>query len=419
MVEVAWHLPIGRNEYMPESRFELFAVDAQSNLRSTFSNGGNYPAGVGWGDFRKLVYGGHGVLYGLHKNGSLYWYRRGWNLPPHDGWDSSQLTNTWGDMRLVTCAGGGVIFAVHNNGNLYRFHHTGWRTGANEWADWNPPPVGGGWQGMKEIAACLGDFLYAIDSNGDLKFYHITSTGGILTNGAPAGGGWGGFKDVFASGDIICGVHSDAIHKYQIPTSGGAAGGIGSFPTPDPMWKHWAGGWIVAPYLQPGSYWLRTDKGYRYENNTGHHNVPAFTWGRTAAEWTIAEIVFARNEPERKFEVIVLSDPGPNATFALRAPNGKYVCSEADGRVTCDRDVRSTWETFTLEGMAPGGAPSLSEAEQASNYRCFIKDWKGRFMIVSTTYAPFTGNFANAECIAIDGKPADHDLWKYCFRLFR
>ena len=241
-----------------------------------------------------------------------------------------------------------------------------------------------GWNHITKIFGFRGQYMYAVANDGNLYYYQITASG-FTHPPKKVGEAWGGFSDCAIEdygGDgipSILAVTPQKLYGYNV-NADGSLGGNFQYQNRAPSLTRWFNCRTTVvdshPYLSAGNYYLRSERGYRERDE----NKPAFASGPvTFDEALLGEFLIFSGDAHRRFEVIPLSGPGPSMTIAIRAPNGKYVCSEPDGYATCNRTARSTWETFTLVGMPPDGAPTLATAKDAS-YR--IMDYQGGHMQV-------------------------------------
>lgn len=352
--------------------------------------------GTGWAGMKHVFSPGEQVVYSITAEGYLLWWKHEGQLTftPNWGDGNKNVADGWANHRLVCAAGNGVIFAVHENGDFYRYRHTGWQTGAKTWENWAPLPLANGWNHIKKIVGINGENLFATATDGNLYFYRITADG-IQVGPVKVGEvGWDGFTDLImddVSGEAniaaIFAITPQRIYSFNV-NADGTLGNRMQFPNGAPSLTRWLACpttiTIVEnhPYLTAGNYYLRSEQG------VGNNWLePAYAYGPLAGEVLVnGDFLPCETDRYRQFEVIPLSAPGPNMSIAIRAPNGKYVCSELDGIATCNRTQRSTWETFTLENMPQDGAPWHAEAWRHP-YR--IKDYQGRYMQTTWVYLPW------------------------------
>jgi hypothetical protein len=120
--------------------------------------------GIGWGEFTQIFSGGDGVIYGVLPSGDLKWYRNtgyltGAGYNDAGGWDPKSgktIGIGWGELAHLTATAKGVIYGVHPNGDLKWYRNTGYLTGAgyNDAGGWDPKSgktVGVVWDGFQDL----------------------------------------------------------------------------------------------------------------------------------------------------------------------------------------------------------------------------------------------------------------------------
>jgi hypothetical protein len=178
-----------------------------------------------------------GVIYGVKQNGDLVWYKyqghgesdrsggQHWN--PNSG---NSIGNGWGNFRRILGCGDGVILAVKENGDLlwYKYNGNGEsdRSGRSGWHPNSGHVIGNGWQNFRDVFVSPNEgraqssrlTVYAVAQNGDLLWYSYNGNGesdpsGRLSwhpnSGNTIGSGWQNFRLVFTSGGVIFGVRND------------------------------------------------------------------------------------------------------------------------------------------------------------------------------------------------------------------
>jgi hypothetical protein len=102
---------------------------------------GDRTVGSGWQDFKQVISGGGGVLYGIKPTGELVWYR-------HDGYTNGTARWTggngdrtvgsgWQDFKQVISGGGGVLYGIKPTGELVWYRHDGYTNGTARWTGGN------------------------------------------------------------------------------------------------------------------------------------------------------------------------------------------------------------------------------------------------------------------------------------------
>jgi Tachylectin len=113
---------------------------------------------------RQLVDGGGGILYAIHEDGRLLFYRDqlrdGSNAPDGSkGWASKsgeQIGQHFEGIRLLVGGGGGILYAIHQDGRLLFFRDI-LRDGSNSpdgstgWAPGSGNQVGQHFEGIREL----------------------------------------------------------------------------------------------------------------------------------------------------------------------------------------------------------------------------------------------------------------------------
>ncbi|MFI1439024.1 tachylectin-related carbohydrate-binding protein [Streptomyces fructofermentans] len=147
----------------------------QGTAHWTAGAGGNKVSG-GWNVYDKVFSGGDGVIYGIYPNGDLQWYR-------HDGWKQgtahwtagaggNKVSGGWNVYDKVFSGGDGVIYGIHPNGDLQWYRHDGWKQGTAHWtAGAGGNKVSGGWNVYGKVLSGGNGVIYGIYPNGDLQWY--------------------------------------------------------------------------------------------------------------------------------------------------------------------------------------------------------------------------------------------------------
>lgn len=177
--------------------------------------------GIGWQNFKSVFSTSDGVIYGIHPNGDLIWYRHNDWRNGMAGWANNsngiKIGSGWQYFKFVFATNGGVIYAVQSNGDLIWYKHNGWETGAATWANGGSGvKIGSGWQHFTTVFASSNGVIYGIQPGGDLLWYkHRGWQNGSSTwenngNSRRVGSSWQGFRSVFATNSgIIYGVQNN------------------------------------------------------------------------------------------------------------------------------------------------------------------------------------------------------------------
>ncbi|MCP4848736.1 MAG: hypothetical protein GY899_12400, partial [Verrucomicrobiaceae bacterium] len=212
----------------------LYSVDSGGALRwyrhSDWQRGGsaqedwteNSPALLttgGWNQFKQVIPGGEGVLYGIKPNGSLVWYKHeGW-LTGTPNWTSLSETvlstgsgegSGWAAFKHVIYGGAGVFYVVSQNGQLGWYRHLGWQNGNNNWVSQSEKVLlpggtaGSGWAAFTQVHSASSGSLYCIKPDGSMVSYlHLgwqTGERRWKSNRervvVPEPAGWNGFRSI-------------------------------------------------------------------------------------------------------------------------------------------------------------------------------------------------------------------------------
>jgi Tachylectin len=173
-----------------------------------------------------------GILYPVHSDGTLGWYR---HLDRLDGSvvfanngnekilaHSGSRGGGWSAFKTVVAGGNGVLYAIKQDGALVWYRHLGWEDGSAVFANKGSEKTltqggsrGDGWSAFKTVVAGGNGVLYAIKQDGTLVWYrHLGWEDGsavfanngsekALTQGGSRGDGWSAFKTVVAGGNGV------------------------------------------------------------------------------------------------------------------------------------------------------------------------------------------------------------------------
>lgn len=212
----------------------LYSVDSGGALRwyrhSDWQRGGtaqadwtdNSPALLttgGWNQFKQVIPGGEGVIYGIKPDGSLVWYKHeGW-LTGTPNWTSLSETvlstgsgegSGWAAFKHVIYGGEGVFYVVSQNGQVGWYRHLGWQNGNNNWVSQSEKVLlpggtaGSGWAAFTQVHSASSGSLYCVKPDGSMVSYlHLgwqTGERRWRSNRervvVPGPAGWNGFKTI-------------------------------------------------------------------------------------------------------------------------------------------------------------------------------------------------------------------------------
>ncbi|MFI5973042.1 tachylectin-related carbohydrate-binding protein [Streptomyces sp. NPDC051452] len=149
-----------------------------------------------------LASGGNGIIYGVvAQDGRLLFYRDehqdGTNAPNGStGWSANsgnQIGQHWEGARLLAGGGDGILYVVHQDGRLlfYRDEHqdgTNAPNGSTGWSTNSGNQIGQHWEQIKQIICGPKGVIYAVHQDGRLFYYRDESRDG---SNAPDGStGW-------------------------------------------------------------------------------------------------------------------------------------------------------------------------------------------------------------------------------------
>ena len=182
---------------------------------------------------RQLVGGGDGILYAIHDDGRLLFFRDllrdGTNAADGSvGWDSksgSQIGQHFEGIRQLVDGGDGILYAIHNDGRLLFFRDL-LRDGSNAadgsvgWDSNSGNQVGQHFEGIRQLVGGGDGILYAIHNDGRLLFFRDLLRDG--SNAADGSVGWDsnsgnqvgqhfeGIRQLIGGGDgILYAIHND------------------------------------------------------------------------------------------------------------------------------------------------------------------------------------------------------------------
>jgi hypothetical protein len=219
------------------ARWNGDSVVSPQNTVTFKGHGGEYQVTYDWRIVAPPIVAAKTVLYAVHENGDLLWYRHeGRDQGTADWVGGNRVGNGW-RFRHVFGGGDGIIYAVTDmrldptngrwiGGRLLWYRHEGRNDGTGAWAGASGRQVGKGWN-FKHVFAGDNGVIYAIQDNGDLLWYR--HDGRADGSGAWAAGGTGqkvgnswNFRHVFSGGDGVI----YAIKELGLdPTTGRRTGG--------------------------------------------------------------------------------------------------------------------------------------------------------------------------------------------------
>jgi hypothetical protein len=118
----------------------------------------------GWEIFQHIFYGGDGIIYAVRPDGRMFWYRDvdrngGNGAAAQIGWapgSGSQISFGWHVFRRIFYGGDGIIYAVGHDGRLFWYRDLD-RTGGNGpatesgWAPGSGSQISFGWQIFQHV----------------------------------------------------------------------------------------------------------------------------------------------------------------------------------------------------------------------------------------------------------------------------
>jgi N,N-dimethylformamidase len=176
--------------------------------------------GVGWAGFDHVFPGGDGILYAVHSDGALLWYRdlfrNGTNAPDGSfGWDANsgnQIGQGWTGFANLFSGDNGIIYAIRPDGPLLWYQDLN-RDGSNApdgssgWAANSGHQIGSGWSGFRHVVPGGGGIIYLVNAKGELLWYRDEfrngsndpsgATGWAAASGSKVGSGWDFFTHLF------------------------------------------------------------------------------------------------------------------------------------------------------------------------------------------------------------------------------
>jgi hypothetical protein len=202
---------------------------------------GGKQIGAGFGSATEAFGAGDGVIYIAHSDGSLWRYRE---LDPEDGsanWVNGNGTEVaapgsgWDPFTLdyAFAGGNGDIYVVHFDGTLLLLHDAGVRTDTENWANGgNGIAIGSGFSGGARAFSAGDGTVYLISTTGTLLRFDYLGSGTWANGGTgvPIGSGWDSAQFAFA--DVTaCSLVADhaATQIGNGPCPGGQAYGVNGY----------------------------------------------------------------------------------------------------------------------------------------------------------------------------------------------
>jgi hypothetical protein len=197
-------------------------------------NSGNQ-IGNGFNNFTRLVSGPDGVIFGVHPNGDLLYFKYVGNgqsdpsgatgFDPNSG---NQIGNGFNNFSLLVGGGDGVIFGVHPNGDLLYFKYVGngqsVPSGATGFDANSGNQIGRGFNNFTRLVSGGDGVIFGVHPNGDLLYFNYVGGGKSDPSGATGfgpnsgnqiGNGFNNFSLVVGGGDrVIFGVHPNGDLLY-------------------------------------------------------------------------------------------------------------------------------------------------------------------------------------------------------------
>ena len=182
---------------------------------------------------RQLISGGDGILYAIHNDGRLLFFRdllrNGTNAADGSaGWDTksgNQIGQHFEGIRQLISGGDGILYAIHNDGRLLFFRDllrngTNAADGSAGWDSKSGNQIGQHFEGIRQLISGGDGILYAIHNDGRLLFFRDLLRNG--TNAADGSAGWDtksgnqigqhfeGIRQLISGGDgILYAIHND------------------------------------------------------------------------------------------------------------------------------------------------------------------------------------------------------------------
>jgi hypothetical protein len=164
--------------------------------------------GNGWQGHRIAFAAGGGILYLIDRDGDLLWYRHLGYEDGSDAWANGgngvKVGHGWSNARFAFSGENGIIYMVHRNGDLYWYRHTGYSDGKDSWANGGQAVrIGNGWNAVASAFSGGDGVIYAMKRDGDLYWYNHTgfANGNPTWASAPTGNvigrHWGGMVRIF------------------------------------------------------------------------------------------------------------------------------------------------------------------------------------------------------------------------------
>jgi Neuraminidase-like domain/Tachylectin len=137
----------------------------------------------GWQNFKFIFSGENGVIYGVQPSGELLFYkdiaRDGSNAPDGStGWhpkSQNQIGTGWQNFRFLISGENGVIYGVQPSGELLWYQYLG--TGEFNWHPKSQNQIGTGWQNFRFLISGGNGIIYGVQPSGELLWYQYLGTG--------------------------------------------------------------------------------------------------------------------------------------------------------------------------------------------------------------------------------------------------
>ncbi|MEZ4775441.1 MAG: tachylectin-related carbohydrate-binding protein [Bacteroidia bacterium] len=160
----------------------------------------------------RFLYGGKliedPIIYALDPSGKLLWYKHSGYWTGAFEWapaSGATVGSGWGSFERIFSDGDGYVYAIQPNGDLLWYNHNGFHKGTFEWSATSGRKVGNGWGGVRTVFAAGKGVIYIIKENGDLIWYkHTGYQDGTMSwdakSGTKVGNGWTDYYAVFSGG---------------------------------------------------------------------------------------------------------------------------------------------------------------------------------------------------------------------------
>ena len=176
---------------------------------------------TGWNIYDKVFAGTEKVIYGIEKNGDLYW-KQNTNTRDAKAWRGRARIGTgWQGFTDVKAGNNGVIYARRPNGELLWYKNM--KDGVESWHSKSGNVIGTGWREdvIKHWVVGQDGVIYVVKNDGNLYWYLNTSPGEMKWanngEGLLIDTGWDKYVRVFGGKDnVIYGITAKGeIHRKR------------------------------------------------------------------------------------------------------------------------------------------------------------------------------------------------------------